>query len=76
MAEVSRSTQVVASNVVEAQGTAAATADLSAAVQDAAQRMDEQTSEMQERVADFVLAIQSGTVGASQTMDTPVRLSA
>lgn len=66
MGNVSTSTRALANNVDEARGTAAATADLSATVQDAASRMEDQTRHMQERVAAFVLAIEG--VGAARAV--------
>ena len=58
MAQVSRSTQAVAADVGAAESSAASTAELSAAVLDHARLMDERTRQMQERVSEFVLALQ------------------
>ena len=61
----------VASNVEDAQGKATATAGLSTTVLEAADRMEAQTSQMQERVTRFVLAIQGGGTRMDGTASPP-----
>jgi methyl-accepting chemotaxis protein len=74
MSSVSRSTRTAVSNIEAARGRAAATAELSATVLDSAHRMDEQTRRMQERIAEFVLAIQ-GVGRTARPAPAPVPVS-